>query len=281
MRPIGLFVLAAVALFGCDTGSSAPASGGTGGGAGRDTGGVGGFEDADRRPTTDADLDADEDAVGDTFLADGFARPDVPATTDAGASDTTESDAGTEDASTGDDVDTIDAGPMDVGVDVGTEDVGEPDTGDGSRMIEGTRDCLEYEIFVARTVFDFKGDDIAVRWLVRNICTIPVRFVMPHTNDLFPIAIEKDGESWVWMPDCPGTGGPIDVTFDPGEGWSRGYIWSAADHESRLERCGVEFTRGSEYRIVGYGATTVDVFDEDGMSEAFPLSEPIVIDLNF
>jgi len=281
MNRLALVGLLGLALVACDSGGSAPASGGTGGGGGgRDNTDIGGFEDTGRRPAADADLDAeDDDTLGDTFLADGFARPDVPPVTDAGGEDTPEPDV-VEDApdpDTGGGDATTDTGAPDTG----TPDADEPDADDGSRFIEGTLECLEYEIFVARTVFDFKGDDIAVRWLVRNICTVPQRFVMPHANDLFPIAIEKDGESWVWMPDCPGTGGPIDVTFDPGEGWSRGYIWSAADHESRLERCGVEFTRGAEYRIVGYGATPVDFFDEDGMSEAFPLSEPIVIDLNF
>lgn len=161
-----------------------------------------------------------------------------------------------------------DASPDDAGVD-GEED---PTT-----RVEGTRLCLDYRLETTGTTFTLKEDQIAVLFQVNNVCSEPYHIRLEHMGDMFPVGIQKDGEPWIFLPDCPGTGEPFTYTLRPGDGWSRGWIWSPQDHLERLERCGVVFEEDAEYSIVGYGVRDVPQTDPEAVSETFPLTEPIPI----
>lgn len=200
-------------------------------------------DDAFVRPTPDTDLDAPEDGPLDAALD-------------------TADDAAADD----------DAGPADAVV-------GELVDADPSFTLAGTTDCLRYEIEISNTDFDFKNEDIRITYFVSNVCATPWRVRTAHFSDFFPIAIEKNGEPWIFLPDCIGTGAPYEYTFEPAEGVNRGWIWNASDHEARMERCGVTFESDATYGVVGYGLTQLDMLDETSMSELVPITAPILITL--
>ncbi len=161
-----------------------------------------------------------------------------------------------------------DASPDDAGVDAEE---------DPTTRVEGTRLCLDYQLETTGTIFTLKEDQIAVLFQVNNVCSEPYNIRLAHMGDMFPVGIQKNGEPWIFLPDCPGTGEPFEYTLLPGDGWSRGWIWRPQDHLERLERCGVIFEEDAEYAIVGYGVWDVAQTDPEAMSETFPLTEPIPI----
>jgi hypothetical protein len=255
--------LSLIVLLGC--GGDASTAAGTvqsdTGRTGRDTS----DDDAPVRPRPDTGEDDD-----------GGAQGDAPSDTGAGADAVVDEpfvrprpDTTPDDADVGDEV--VDE-PDTIEVDAATD---APD--DPSFTLEGTTGCLFYRIRVTDTVFVYKGDDIALTYFVQNICATPFPTRVAHTSDFFPIAIEKDGEPWVFLPDCPGTGAPFENTFETTEGINRGWTWGAADHEARVARCGVTFDPAATYRIVGYGASEVDPLDSSDFSVIAPMTPPIDI----
>jgi len=190
--------------------------------------------------STPQDSSPPEDVGVDAILEDGFNRPDITPMEDTGAAEDAPSSAAT---------------------------------------IEGSQDCLGYTLETQSTVFTLKVDNFFITYTIRNECNRPVRMRVEHESDMFPVGIQKNGEPWIFLPDCPGTGRPFERTFNGGDGWRRGWIWNADDHDARLERCGVTFEEGAEYAIVGYGLTEVPATGSGVWSELFPMTEPIPITL--
>lgn len=205
---------------------------------------------------------SDEDSLSfDAVITDAFVRPE------AGPRDTTETDA-TDDSDTND-------GTNDDALDAADGEVSGPD-----RVLSGTYDCLRYEIRVSDTRFNLKLDDIRVTYFVQNVCATPYQVRVEHFSDFFAIGIHRNGDPWIFLPDCPGTGEAHDYTFTPrGGGVNRGWIWNATDHEARMDRCGVTFDDTATYSIVGYGATEIDLLDTTSWSEVFVMTDPIEIEL--
>jgi hypothetical protein len=146
--------------------------------------------------------------------------------------------------------------------------------------LTGTRDCLQYSLELDYRIFDFKADRIFVKYGVLNICMINQDYQVEHEFDFFSVGIQKDGEPWINLPDCPGIGDAYAYTFAPGEGIRRGWFWDPDDHESRLARCSVAYDPDASYTVVGYGLTEVDPFTPGDLSEIFVLTPPIRIELN-
>lgn len=154
---------------------------------------------------------------------------------------------------------------------------GEPDLDvEQFYQLRGQQGCLRWEIKLQSLAFTFKSDRIFVVYRVDEACGDPLRLRVEHESDLLPVGILKDGDPWVFLPDCPGTGPEVELLLDPGEGWVRGWFWDPADHEARLRRCGVQYDPQAEYTIVGYGLTHAQ---EGQYSDLFPLTDPILIDL--
>jgi hypothetical protein len=259
---VGLTGTVVVFVAACSGSASVPSNTESDRGGPTDAGDVGGrpvpdvADDAPSDETTsdtssDADETADDSLRIDAVTTDAFTRPEVR------PSDATEEPADTD---VSDVVSDVGSGP--------------------ERVLRGNHDCLNYEIRVSDTEFSLKVDDIRVTYLVQNVCTIPYSVRVPHFSEFFAIGLHRDGEPWIFLPDCPGTGSEYDYTFTPeGGGVNRGWIWSATDHEARLARCGVEFDPDASYTIVGYGATQLDLLDPVGYSEVFVMTDPIEINL--
>ncbi len=149
-------------------------------------------------------------------------------------------------------------------------------------IVSGTRDCLRYTLRADSTIFTLKEDVISVHYEVRNTCTVPLRMRSMHESDFFAVAILKDGQPWVFLAEphsCPGLGPAAEYMLTPGGGWIRGWLWRPDEHETRLDRCGAVYERGSQYAIVGYGMSPVSPNDPNGYSEIFVMTEPIPITL--
>ncbi len=280
----GACLVAAALVTGCGEGAGV--------GTVADVGRGGANEEAGSRPLSDASEGSGADAVTpqddapdppddvrvDAIVDDGFVRP----VRDVGASDSTAdgsgdpadaSDAADAPDTISDSADVSDTPPLDVAE--------LEDTGSGY-LLAGTRDCLRYEIRLTDTDFILKGSDIAVTYRVQNECATPYRVRVEHFSDFFAIGIHRNGEPWVFMPDCPGTGVPYEYTFEiapVGGGINRGWIWRAAEHEERIGRCGVAFDNDADYSIVGYGLTDLGFVDGGGYSEIFPMTDAIPITL--
>jgi hypothetical protein len=143
-------------------------------------------------------------------------------------------------------------------------------------QISGQSGCLRWELKVQSLSFTFKADQIFVVYRVDEACGQPLRLRVEHESDLLPVGILQDGQPWVFLPDCPGTGPEAELHLDPREGWVRGWFWSPADHEARLARCGVTYDPGAEYTLVGYGLSHAQ---EGQYSQLSPLTDSILIDL--
>ncbi len=140
--------------------------------------------------------------------------------------------------------------------------------------VSGQTDCLQWDLMIQSTDLTFKSDRIFVVFGVRNICSRDLLLRTLHESDFLPVGIEKDGEPWIFLPDCPGTGPETTYTLAPREGWRRGWFWSPEDHEARLTRCGVTFDENATYQIIGYGLTPAGA----GYSSLFQLTDPISIE---
>ena len=154
-----------------------------------------------------------------------------------------------------------------------------PDTPLPGETLEGSQDCFRYILETQSTVFTLKLDNFFVAYEIRNQCNRPIRVRTQHFSDMFPVGLQKDGEPWLFFPDCPGTGEPVERVLNPGDGWRRGWFWRADDHESRLEQCGLEFDPDAQYSLIGFGLTEVPPTGSDVWSEIFPLTDPIDITL--
>ncbi|MBH23493.1 MAG: hypothetical protein CMH57_03310 [Myxococcales bacterium] len=255
--------VAAIALIaGCDDGASDDAS--SGGASSLDDGGF--YE-------SDTPLHDDSGAPGDVTAATDTASPSdtaAPQDTEQGSPQDVGVDAILEDGFNRPDISAMDSGASDTAA----EDA--PST---AATIEGSQDCLGYTLETQSTVFTLKVDNFFITYTIRNECNRPIRMRVEHESDMFPVGIQKNGEPWVFLPDCPGTGRPFERTFNGGDGWRRGWFWTADDHDARLARCGVTFEEGAEYSIVGYGLTEVPATGSDVWSELFPMTEPIPITL--
>ncbi len=161
-----------------------------------------------------------------------------------------------------------------------SEDMGEPrDTTPEPTELHGFHDCYEWTLTVNQTVFTIKEENIPVFYQVHNTCHTDLRLRTQHASDFFAVGIHKDGQPWVFLPDCPGTGDPEEQVFGRGDGWARGYIWTPADFDARLARCGVTFEPGARYSIVGYGLEPVPFETPTAWSEIYPLTDEIEIRL--
>jgi hypothetical protein len=143
-------------------------------------------------------------------------------------------------------------------------------------QISGQQDCLRWSLKIQDTELTLKTDRVFIIYQINNICGTSFRVRVPHESDLFPVGIQKDGEPWIFLPDCPGVGAPAELTLAPQEGWLRGWFWEPADHEARLQRCGVTFDADAQYSVIGYGLTRAEGSND---SQLFPLTDPILIDL--
>jgi hypothetical protein len=198
---------------------------------------------------------------------------------DASAPDTTPDDTGSDGFNA--DVTRDDAfvrPPLDAGAD--TQDVPEPrDTTPEPTELHGFHDCYEWTLTVNQTVFTIKEENIPVFYEVHNTCHTDLRLRTRHSSDFFAVGIHKDGQPWIFLPDCPGTGDPEEQVFSRGDGWARGYIWTPTDFDARLARCGVTFDADARYSIVGYGLEPVPFEQPTAWSEAYPLTDEIEIRL--
>lgn len=154
-----------------------------------------------------------------------------------------------------------------------------PDTTPEPTELHGFHECYEWTLIVNQTTFTVKEDNIPVFYEVHNTCHTDLRVRTQHESDFFAVGIQKDGEPWIFLPDCPGTGNPEEQVFGRGDGWARGYIWSPADFDARLERCGVTFEDGARYSIIGYGLEPVPFTDPTAWSEIYPMTDEIEIRL--
>ena len=145
--------------------------------------------------------------------------------------------------------------------------------------VRGFHDCYEYELAVTQTLFTVKEDAIPVTYEIHNTCQTRLRVRTRHQSDFFAVGIQKNGEPWIFLPDCPGTGPPEEQVFGPGDGWGRGWIWTPTDFDARLARCGVEFEQDAEYAVVGYGLEPVPFGDPTAWSDIYPMTEAIPIRL--
>ncbi len=266
---------AALAACSSDAGVSGTASDGRGGSTDRiDVGerplDVGDDARPDRPDRPERDVDLPDTAAEDTAVAE--VGPDLGVRIDASIDDAFVRP-------------TPDTGAADVAIDTPEVDLPDtaPDTGTTSRL-SGDYECFHYDIYLANRSFDFKVDDIAMTYTVRNTCARPLTFRVRRENDFFPIVIEKDGEPWVYLPDCPAPestapGEAREFEFRAGEGWSRGRFWNATEHEAQLERCGVTFDPASSYAVRGYGMIETNLLEPSDFSSAFPITEAIPIEL--
>lgn len=218
--------------------------------------------------TAPADTDvALEVRPGDVVVDDSFTRPSLP-----------DADPEADADAVADAVD--DTSAEDVARDVPSR----PDRPSPEPYVfEGENDCLSWVLEAEGLIFDFKGTDIFVDYEVRNTCTRDLDFRVEHFNDFFPIGIHQNGELWTYLGICPGQGGVHAWTFHAAsgagtEGVRRGWRWSADDHETLLENCGVAFDRDAEYALVGYGLRELSAGAT--YSEVFPLTPEINIELN-
>ncbi len=142
--------------------------------------------------------------------------------------------------------------------------------------VEGEDGCLAYTLEAFSNVFTLKQDNIGVLYEVRNRCTQVLRVRTEHNSDFFPVGIHKDGQPWIFMPDCPGTGPAEEVLLGPGDGWVRGWLWTPDDHEQRMARCDVTYDPEATYSLVGYGLNPVPM-NSNEWSMSTVLTEPIDI----
>ena len=214
---------------------------------------------------SDAGLDA---TPSDVFVDDSFTRPPLP---DASS----DSDTGPP--------------PTDTPVeDAAHEDAGDvlprPDRPSPSPItFEGEDGCLQWTLEAEGTVFDFKGTDIFVEYEVVNTCARDLIFRVEHFNDFFAIGIHKDGELWTYLGLCPEQGAAYNWTFHAqvggeSEGVRRGWRWTAEQHETLLEFCGVTYDREAEYSLVGYGVA--ELTGGETYSSIYPMTPAIPIELN-
>ncbi len=210
----------------------------------------------------DVEPEADTAEPADVVVDDSFVRPPVPdATEDAEPDD---QGAPIEDAAQ--DVPPRPERPP-------TEPV----------VFTGEDGCLSWTLEAEGLVFDFKSDDIFVEYEVTNTCSRQMTFRVQHFNDFFAIGIHKDGELWTYLGLCPGQGAVHNWSFGPrvggvSEGVRRGWNWTAEQHETLLEFCGVTYERDAEYSLVGYGVT--ELSGGDVYSSIYPMTPTIVIELN-
>jgi hypothetical protein len=161
------------------------------------------------------------------------------------------------------------------------EDVADTQPDPDPVEITGFHECYEWLLRVDKTMFTVKEDNIFVYFSIHNVCGNPVHVRTMHTSDFFAVGIQKDGEPWMFLPDCPGTGDPEERTFGLGEGWARGYLWSPTDFDARLERCGVAFEEGASYSVIGYGVEPLPDNMPTAWSDIFPMTDPIEIRLQY
>ncbi|MEL6181753.1 MAG: hypothetical protein AAFS10_22525, partial [Myxococcota bacterium] len=90
--------------------------------------------------------------------------------------------------------------------------------------VEGSQDCLGYVLETQSTLFTLKVDNFFITYTIRNTCNRPLRMRVEHESDMFPVGIQKNGEPWIFLPDCPGTGRSVERSFNPNEGWRRGWM---------------------------------------------------------
>jgi len=151
-----------------------------------------------------------------------------------------------------------------------------PDT---TVTLEGTLGCFSWVLEAQSTVLTLKQDNIFISYEVHNICNHPVSVRVDHFSDFLPVGIQRDGEDWIFLPGCPGTGVFYEETFNPGDGVRRGWVWRADQHQAMLDACGVTFDVTSQYTIVGYGLSEVPMFGGE-RSALYVLTQPIPIILN-
>lgn len=284
-RRLATCILACAALGACssDAGVSGTTSDGRGGSTDRIDVGDRPIDvdadEADGRPVRpDRDVDRPETTPEDTAVLD--VGPDLGVAIDTSIDDAfvrPTPDTGAEDVA----VDPLDVDPADVAADSDAD----AETGSGTTSrLSGDYECFHYDIYLANRSFDFKVDDIAMTYTVRNTCARPLTFRVRRENDFFPIVIEQDGEPWVYLPDCPAPDGTApgearEFEFRAGEGWSRGRFWNASEHEAQLERCGVTFDPAASYAVRGYGMVETNLLEPTDFSSAFPITEAIPIEL--
>lgn len=214
----------------------------------------------------DSVSDSDASTPNDVVIDDSFVRPPTPDAVQEVADETED----TED-------------------EVSSEDVAEdvpprPDRPPTEPVVfTGEDGCLSWRLEAERLVFDFKSDDIFVEYEVTNTCSRQVSFRVDHFNDFFAIGIHRDDELWTYLGLCPGQGGVHNWTFGPrvgdaSEGVRRGWTWTAEQHETLLEFCGVTYDPDAEYSLVGYGVT--ELTGGDASSSVYPMTPPIAIELN-
>ena len=222
-----------------------------------------------------SDADASlEVSLGDIVVDDSFTRPPPPDVAPAEDAEPVSDASETPDAD-------ADAAPAE---DVAVDTPPRPDRPAPEPVtFDGESGCLSWVLESDGLVFDFKGTDIFVDYEVRNTCARDLDFRVEHFNDFFPIGIHQNGELWTYLGICPGQGGVHNWTFHAAsggetEGVRRGWRWSADDHETLLENCGVSFDRTAEYALVGYGLS--ELSDGATYSEVSPLTPEIPIELN-
>lgn len=251
---IALFIL--TALTGCSAEREPPASSSE-----NDYGfDVASFPDGDPDAPLDVrDREDTEDAERDD---DPRPRPDVPE--DAPTDTDGPADAFFEDGFTRPDV---------------APDTPPDEPPDTSVRLEGVSGCFSWVLEAQSTVLTLKQDNIFISYEVHNVCNRPISVRVDHFSDFLPVGIQRDGQDWIFLPDCPGTGVAHEETFNPGDGLRRGWFWRADQHQTMLDACGVTFDVTSEYTVVGYGLTEVSQFGTD-RSSLYVLTEPMPITLN-
>lgn len=246
-------------------------------GASEDTGDADAADVDGRVSTRDGGPDATDTGAGldaspsDIVVDDSFTRPPLPDTAP---------DAVADSAPPPTDGPTEDVAPADTAEDVPPRLDRPPP---GPVTFEGEDGCFRWTLEAEGTVFDFKGTDIFVDYEVVNTCARDMIFRVEHFNDFFAIGIHKDGELWTYLGLCPGQGAIYNWTFHAAvgaeaEGVRRGWRWTAEQHETLLEFCGVTYDRDAEYSLVGYGVT--ELTGGETYSSVYPLTPAIPIELN-